>query len=543
MKRPLLRYVCCVLLALGLIACSDAVDLGGPDAPGGSDAPNPAPPAFDDPNDGQPVVTPDGLEPTLLKSYYVLETQEHDGVTESVPTYRYITYRPLNRYGWDRLELQDNWFAEGSEDRDGVDYNRSDWLHLTFNRAATVVVLWKGEELASWLSDWEEVPAIENNSRSFEKVFQADETAVLGRGEAKGHYDLLIGEGDGSKPKVPPLPEDISEDQRPIPNELCPAWVHDRYIVTNPVDERRYRTWHPAIDPVYWCYFGHEHGSDPALVGYTPYFGYTAYKNYNQDERHEGFKGFAFRDGDVNWYVNVHATTGLHTRVCTQTHTVVMAALDDDGRLLAELSFKGDFGEARANTGDNALITNRGCPQAAIEQAGTRAEKSVRVIGAGYQDEDYERWRFVGHKFLGLTMAKDWHHLTVDIRNPLTACDGLRCESFKLTNPEAEHPWDNRGDVRTLNFQGTMTLEYSQSRDLSDGKEDGYFYTDAKGTTHLNPDDPNAVRQFVSKTLVLNQDEEFDIFGISDPWRGMYQAGKRHALPGFKLESSKGDMN
>ena len=43
-------------------------------------------------------------------------------------------------------------------------------------------------------------------------------------------------------------------------------------------------------------------------------------------------------------------------RVCTQLHTVVVAALED-GELLAELSFKADFGEARANQGGDLITT------------------------------------------------------------------------------------------------------------------------------------------------------------------------------------------
>ena len=53
---------------------------------------------------------------------------------------------------------------------------------------------------------------------------------------------------------MPALPDGITD--RPVPNELCPAWVHDRYMAEHPGEKRLYRTWHPAIDPVYWCHFG-----------------------------------------------------------------------------------------------------------------------------------------------------------------------------------------------------------------------------------------------------------------------------------------------
>jgi hypothetical protein len=59
----------------------------------------------------------------------------------------------------------------------------------------------------------------------------------------------------------------------------CSAAVHDRYSTIGP-DGKRYPTWHPPVDPLSGCSFGHEHGRDPrgsALyreVGDLP-FGYV----------------------------------------------------------------------------------------------------------------------------------------------------------------------------------------------------------------------------------------------------------------------------
>jgi hypothetical protein len=59
----------------------------------------------------------------------------------------------------------------------------------------------------------------------------------------------------------------------------CTAAQHDAYSVVGP-DHQRYPTWHPPIDPVSGCSFGHDHGRDPrgsALyrqVGAIP-FGYA----------------------------------------------------------------------------------------------------------------------------------------------------------------------------------------------------------------------------------------------------------------------------
>ena len=48
----------------------------------------------------------------------------------------------------------------------------------------------------------------------------------------------------------------------PGANDDCTAAQHDAYSVVGP-DHKRYPTWHPPIDPVSGCSFGHDHGRDP----------------------------------------------------------------------------------------------------------------------------------------------------------------------------------------------------------------------------------------------------------------------------------------
>jgi hypothetical protein len=62
-------------------------------------------------------------------------------------------------------------------------------------------------------------------------------------------------------------------------HDTCADSVHNRYFVVGP-DHKRYPTWHPPVDPVTGCSFGHDHGRDPrgsnlyAAVGDIP-FGYA----------------------------------------------------------------------------------------------------------------------------------------------------------------------------------------------------------------------------------------------------------------------------
>lgn len=65
----------------------------------------------------------------------------------------------------------------------------------------------------------------------------------------------------------------------PGKSDTCSPDVHNRYVTVGP-DGKKYPTWHPPVDPITGCSFGHEHGRDPhgsalyASVGDIP-FGYA----------------------------------------------------------------------------------------------------------------------------------------------------------------------------------------------------------------------------------------------------------------------------
>ena len=74
----------------------------------------------------------------------------------------------------------------------------------------------------------------------------------------------------------------------PGPQDTCSKAIHDGYSVVGP-DGILYPTWHPPVDPITGCTFGHEHGRDPSgsdlfkIVGKIP-FGYA-----NQHLEESGF--------------------------------------------------------------------------------------------------------------------------------------------------------------------------------------------------------------------------------------------------------------
>ena len=189
---------------------------------------------------------------------------------------------------------------------------------------------------------------------------------------------------------------------------------------------------------------------------------------------------------------------------------------------------------------------------------GTPASKLLRIVGEDdYEDDGYEQWRFAGHPFLGLGFPPGLgSNVIFDTRNPVTGCDGLRCER---TVPTAYTPGMegvnggevnggevNGGDVRTLAFQGNpLTLSYSQERDLSDGVEDGFFYTDAKGTTYMDPSHPDAARQYVKdlgSPLVIRTGKN-EKYGTTDAWRGLYFEGVEKHNAAFLLGGTLGPVN
>jgi hypothetical protein len=65
----------------------------------------------------------------------------------------------------------------------------------------------------------------------------------------------------------------------PASGDTCTPAIHDGYFTVGP-DGLRYPTWHPPVDPMSGCTFGHEHGRNPAgshlfaEVGAIP-FGYA----------------------------------------------------------------------------------------------------------------------------------------------------------------------------------------------------------------------------------------------------------------------------
>ena len=204
-----------------------------------------------------------------MDSYANLQSSE--GAPGEPPDYDQTVYRPRQYVssayaGWDYLTLAST----------GINQIRTgDWFVVRLNRLARLAVLWRhgfdgnGRPTAvpGWLASWTR-GADSDGLPVFVKDVEAGEH-TLGAVKDPGPqapplvtpYWLLLAEAGG----VPSAPPAQARSPAALPNQRCPAWVHDQYTVV--VDGVRFATWHRQIDPMYWCSFGHEHGSDPALFG------------------------------------------------------------------------------------------------------------------------------------------------------------------------------------------------------------------------------------------------------------------------------------
>jgi hypothetical protein len=109
----------------------------------------------------------------------------------------------------------------------------------------------------------------------------------------------------------------------------CPREVHDRYWTYGP-DGKIYPAWHPPVDPITGCAFGHEHGDDPKLsrqANTNLAFGYVNEKLYEldqvyfRDEDHVGHKIAIARNVEFGWNGSPTTRCDVIIKVHQGTHS------------------------------------------------------------------------------------------------------------------------------------------------------------------------------------------------------------------------------
>lgn len=186
-------------------------------------------------------------------------------------------------------------------------------------------------------------------------------------GKARKYSVLFVDAETGASFAYPPLPLASSDLTLPevVPNSKCPDELHAIWTTTardvsdpdnyedgdTSKDMIKHATWHPLIDPVYYCSYGHDHGSYPGKL--KPAFTATAWKtedvstdNNRQDESQEGFKVFNMQEDGFRFIFTVHMELNNPRRFHTRHHTVHANVFTDDWKMKAELTLKNDFGFA-----------------------------------------------------------------------------------------------------------------------------------------------------------------------------------------------------
>jgi hypothetical protein len=422
--------------------------------------------------------------PTLLAAYTFSDEQNQD--------LAHAVYRPFRQYA-DSFQVADArwgadtvWPSSGGQDQwdfllvpnEGIDRIQSDpnWLTLTLNRAARISIVWHSKGVVpAWLAErgWVAGDASGDSfcggpCPTYARV-AGPGPVVLGGVNAAGDsaehdvYYVLLEEADGT---LPPLPGQLGSPAAQ-PNQPCPGWVHDQYVTTGP-DGKTYLTWHPQIDPVYWCYFGHEHGSNPDLflAGYKPPFGY-ADAVAGTPEAHAGFKLYAVTDANGGkWLFMHHMGSSTLQATCEHPgrfHEVDVAYRAPGARPAAKLFFTADFGMATDNANPPSRLQPSACPDQGLDVKGNgRREIPTNSTGGVF----YEPWIFgQSGAVLGLQGAVAFNTL-----DQMRHCDTVQCTRAVPTGLTGTHRYMQPNRAFGLLSSGTAT---------------GTFYTDPSGVTFL----------------------------------------------------------
>ncbi|MGF1667199.1 MAG: S-layer homology domain-containing protein [Acidimicrobiia bacterium] len=421
--------------------------------------------------------------------------------------------------GWDILSPPTHW---GFDD----DPRDDDWLNFTLTRPATVAVVWRDDaSLPGWLkSGWREgtgVTVAGRNARVYLKDFPAGRvqlgTVEGSSGNYKTMYFLLLAEAGGTPSPTPPIP---SATTYPVPGQPCPTWVHDTYTTTGP-DGETYATWHPQWDPVYWCSFGHDHGSDPSLIPGAPMvpYEYVSVKN-GREEPHPGFKEFIFKDLAGEHWVRmvVHMGTSGQSRVCQQFHSVTTMVYDLEGNELMNVGFMADFGRA-VNADTGAALSPTNC----VESLPSADNDRTRMINMSSDEHHYEQWNSFTDTQATANLGFGNFQLGVDNRNPVTECTSASCNAVQKIDRFADGKFDN-GSERAIEVgRWDGGLDVSPTGAFSTGE----FFTNARATQEVSASAAGAVRQYLSNDAALvdlapDSGDFTTMCNTLDPWTMSY---------------------
>lgn len=411
----------------------------------------------------------------------------------------------------------------------------------------------------------------------------ADSISIDGRKPRR--YSLLFAQPGSGTPVAPAYPGMPSADairalapdadplEIPRPNTRCPDWLHDIHIVrtqdeatsTSLGEPKYWRTWHPVIDSIYWCYYGHSHGSFPGH--FRPPLGYTAFKTPDektdsgrQDESHRGFKIFAFAlPGDKTVVIaTIHALLSDARRFTTRFHTTMIAVFNVDGQKWTktlELRMKMDFGAAqfqKEKSGLTALTKEDEKIEEELDNENKRAGRRFNVINDalttgddGVRDFVYEQWMGPLNTCSGRADGKRVDRgFKFDFRDPATGLHDLSGKTTQENMPFFERK-NSMNLLLVISKSGVRIAPELCQFDESQAPftpMSGVFYTDPYFKEMLPGPASFAVRQFMDKgfaNLVIPEGK----ITATDEWSGHMSYSKGDAERRMRFENVEGAVN
>jgi len=406
--------------------------------------------------------------------------------------------------GWDVLMPDSRW----------SDRTDSNFFNFFLTRPARVALVWVEQyrDTPGWLNGWElsGTVAIDGDvANVYERTLGYGWQTLAGpapnSSEGSRVPVILISEWTRTPTAAPPVP---TGSTTPVANQLCPLWVHDANT-TVAWDGETYGTWHPQIDPTYWCSYGHEHGSNPAQIPGAPFVGYQYVADkVPQDEPDMGFKETIFRTPEGYWVRFIdHSSTASGRRVCAQFHTMYSMVYSASGQELFRAGFKLDFGVAvDSDTKDPLNPSNCGYSLPALAPV-TDFERRIRTTAGS---NDYEQWRAgptVEAANLGMVLNHEF-----DIRDPFTFCNSTICDSVNFHADDRNQTGTQR--VADNTFRGNPMI-YDARLSVSTGT----YYTDPWGNPTLLPSsDDQATQQYIAAGFYLNLGSLPDDCVATEPW-------------------------
>lgn len=446
-----------------------------------------------------------------------------------------------------------------------------------------------------------------------EKVFKKGENIKLPHpslfkvnARTVNRYTLLFAKPGavGSEPKAFPYPATPATVKRIVtgntmktekpaqPNTKCPSWLHDLHytesrdltVAKKQKEMSHWRTWHPMIDPIYWCYYDHEHGSWPG-GSYWPIFDYTAWKTSDsstdhgrQDESHEGFKVYSFplQDQDKFIVITVHMHLSLARRFTARHHTVGFAVLNKDGELEMELHMKMDFGGGQATLKPRKTIPVNDHEMKIISALGAKKVFAGRRFNVVNVDKKYPK--SVDPKFklncnINATKTnkrrvlngiyEQWKGplntcsessrlinvgFNFDVRNPSTAMrtlDGATDETKQILNGDNVNRFmkmSGRNGVLEVGIEHCKFDSFRSDAGIALERTDGVFYTDPYFISIIGESGKNSVRQYIRPEFKKISFRPGKITPV-DMWNGYMKYQKKRMNKNRRSMNIEGAVN